>query len=132
MKFASNLITASSGSLRFQELLCLPPRCGEQPEPQAYVTGLFDADWSGSVTGYSQLSSCMMHVCTSIGKFFRSIGQESVRVSLGQTVRRRQQVQRHQLYLYKHSAPQIRFIHALVAMKIPVHFMQRTLNRENY
>lgn len=31
---------------------------------------------------YSQLSSCIIHVCTSMGKFLRSIGQESVNVSL--------------------------------------------------
>ena len=31
---------------------------------------------------YLQLSSCIIHVCTSIGKFLRSIGQESVNVNL--------------------------------------------------
>lgn len=31
---------------------------------------------------YSQLSSCMIQVCTSIGKFFRSIGHDNVNVSL--------------------------------------------------
>lgn len=29
-----------------------------------------------------QLSSCIIHVCTSIGKFLRSIGQESIKVNL--------------------------------------------------
>lgn len=31
---------------------------------------------------YLQLSSCMIQVCTSIGKFFRSIGHDNVNVSL--------------------------------------------------
>lgn len=31
---------------------------------------------------HSQLSSCIVHVCTSIGKFFKSMGQDKVKVSL--------------------------------------------------
>lgn len=31
----------------------------------------------------SQLSSCMIHVWTSMGKFFKSMGQARVRVILG-------------------------------------------------
>lgn len=36
----------------------------------------------GKSSDYSQLSSCIVQVCTSIGKFFKSMGQERVKVSL--------------------------------------------------
>lgn len=36
----------------------------------------------GKSAGYSQLSSCIVQVCTSIGKFFKSIGHDKVNVSL--------------------------------------------------